>query len=290
MSSNKAPQTGKLNNMMTILVIALLISNVFLLWNVNSSRNKTTNGTNQTAATAPSSKSAKSSTAKSTTNGSKAVSETPQSSSDVDKLYADVIDKIQEPSNFKKRKVATIIPQEALYILRNNPAVVFLDLRTLSEFKMGHAPLALNFPLYSVDSKTGKYALYKPFIKNLQTKVASKEWTYKTPIILIDSNGTRSAQAGAIMQGSGFQELYVVTGGYDGFNDTSNQKLENQIVGPKSLRELTRNFDGVWKVDESGHSDPQIGWIELGFPILSGSTIEEVLTIPGMDSKEDKKP
>lgn len=287
MSTNQPQSSSKNSNMMTILVIALLISNVFLLWNVHTmNSNKQSTPVNQPGVShgsnpAPNNPSAP-------TNGKATNSSANTTNADFDRLYATVLPKLQAPSNLKKRKVITIIPQEALYILRNTPGVVFLDVRTIEEFKTGHAPLALNFPLYSLDPKSGKYVLYKPFIKNLKSKVDAKEWTFKTPIILIDSNGARSAQAGAILQGKGFQEVYVTAGGYDGFNENSNQKKENQIIGPKSLREYTRNFEGVWVVDEKGNSDPQVGWKELGFPIITGSTAEEVLSIPGTNNNGKK--
>lgn len=277
----------KQNNMMTILIVALLVTNGFLMWNmVNKPKNVPSTGNQPVTATNPSNPNEKMPvTGKDSTNDTK----TPAPSSDALKPYANVIDKAQKLSVIPKRKVATILAQEALYLIKNNANVVFLDVRSIDEYKAGHAPLSLNFPLYSIDEKSGKYRLNKPFIQDLQSKVTSKQWSYKTPILLIDSNGTRSVQAGAIMQGNSFQEVYVITGGYDGFNKDNLSKPENKLVGPKSLREMTRNFVGIWLVDEKGESEAQPGWIELGFPIITGSTENEMLSIPSQTGLNNLK-
>ncbi len=277
----------KQNNMMTILLVALLVTNGFLMWNmINKPKNSAPTVNQPVTATNPSNPNEKL-----PVTGKPSTVNTPIAtpSSDALKPYASVINKAQKLSVIPKRKVATILAQEALYLIKSNANVVFLDVRSIDEYKTGHAPLSLNFPLYSIDVKSGKLKMNKPFIQELQSKVSSKQWSYKTPIILIDSDGTRSVQAGAIMQGNSFQEVYVVAGGYDGFNKENKSKPENQLVGPKSLREMTRNFVGIWLVDEKGESEAQPGWIELGFPIITGSTEAELLTIPAQTGLNNPK-
>lgn len=63
---------------------------------------------------------------------------------------------------------------------------ILVDVRSAREFKDGHAPVARNIPLDSLDRRTGTLSA-------------------QTPIVTICHSGVRSAQAARLLSGKGFQ-------------------------------------------------------------------------------------
>jgi len=72
--------------------------------------------------------------------------------------------------------------------------VQFIDVRTVEEYKSGHAPKAVNMPLDSLD---------KEFTKLDKSK----------PVYVICQTGRRSQKASEMLKQADFKDVYNVTGG-----------------------------------------------------------------------------
>jgi rhodanese-related sulfurtransferase len=72
--------------------------------------------------------------------------------------------------------------------------VQFIDVRTDSEYKSGHAPKALNMPLDALDGELAKLDKEKP-------------------VYVICQTGRRSQTAAETLKKAGFTDVYNITGG-----------------------------------------------------------------------------
>lgn len=72
--------------------------------------------------------------------------------------------------------------------------VQFIDVRTIEEYKSGHAPKAINLPLDSLEQNISKLDKSKP-------------------VYLICQTGRRSQKGAEILQKNGFKDLYNIEGG-----------------------------------------------------------------------------
>ena len=72
--------------------------------------------------------------------------------------------------------------------------VQFIDVRTVEEYKSGHAPKVINMPLDDLEKEMAKLDKTKP-------------------VYLICQTGRRSQKGAEILQKQGFKQLYNITGG-----------------------------------------------------------------------------
>ncbi len=73
-------------------------------------------------------------------------------------------------------------------------SVQFVDVRTVEEYKSGHAPKAVNLPLEELENALAKLDKDKP-------------------VYVICQTGRRSQKGAEILNQAGFKEVYNVTGG-----------------------------------------------------------------------------
>jgi rhodanese-related sulfurtransferase len=81
--------------------------------------------------------------------------------------------------------------------LINQDKAVIVDVRPANEFAQGHMPGALNFPLSELPLKVGQLNKY-------QSKT----------VVLVCASGTQSRRARAQLKKIGFNEVYVLNGGF----------------------------------------------------------------------------
>lgn len=82
-------------------------------------------------------------------------------------------------------------------LLREDPAVRVLDVRTGGEFESRHIPGAYNVPLDTLSEHAGEFA------------------DLERPIVLVCRSGARATKAHVSLNGAGLPRLYVLDGGLD---------------------------------------------------------------------------
>ncbi|NOR79275.1 MAG: rhodanese-like domain-containing protein [Methyloprofundus sp.] len=99
------------------------------------------------------------------------------------------------------RKYQTISPMLTVTKLNTgNPIIV--DVREIGEFKKGHIADAIHIPVGSLESQIKKIELYK-----------------KDDVIVICHTGTRSATACATLTKQGFENIFLMTGGMQSWEE-----------------------------------------------------------------------
>lgn len=94
------------------------------------------------------------------------------------------------PEKAEIKQVSVEQTKEA--VAKNN--VQFIDVRTVEEYKSGHAPNAVNLPLEGLENEFAKLDKDKP-------------------VYVICQTGRRSQKGAEILNQAGFKEVYNVTGG-----------------------------------------------------------------------------
>lgn len=84
----------------------------------------------------------------------------------------------------------------------NEDNVLIIDVREPTEFSPSHIENAINTPLSSLKEQLGKLEAHK-----------------KTPVLIVCQSGTRSASAGKILTKAGFEQVFVMTGGMQLWED-----------------------------------------------------------------------
>lgn len=82
-----------------------------------------------------------------------------------------------------------ISPEKTLEVLRDNPDVKFIDVRTRLEFENMNIPHSINIPI-------------EEFV-GIEERIVDKN----TLIILFSQNGGRSAKAGSILLSKGYKKV-----------------------------------------------------------------------------------
>ncbi len=114
------------------------------------------------------------------------------------------------------------LTNEKLTQLLHRDDVVLIDIRTPEEWKeTGIVPKSKRITFYFEDAEGDRY-MNPQFVKQLK----SAGVTEKTPIILICANGNRSVVAFNFLDDLGFEEIYNVTKGTNGWLK-SGRKLIN---------------------------------------------------------------
>lgn len=108
---------------------------------------------------------------------------------------------IQDIIEASVRKYQTISPMLTVTKLNSgNPVIV--DVREASEFKKGHIADAIHIPVASLDNQIKKIELYK-----------------QDDVIVVCHTGTRSAMACSKLSKLGFENVYLMTGGMQSWED-----------------------------------------------------------------------
>ncbi len=109
--------------------------------------------------------------------------------------FQDIIKKV-------KSEIREVQPNEARKMTQQNPAIVMVDVREADEWEGGIAPGALT--------------IQRGFLElDIEDSVTDKN----TPIIAYCAGGTRSALAAKTLQDMGYQTVYSMAGGFNGWKD-----------------------------------------------------------------------
>ncbi|MGL6104523.1 rhodanese-like domain-containing protein [Romboutsia sp.] len=98
-------------------------------------------------------------------------------------------------SLFGNKQYTDINGNELQKMIKENKALLILDVRTVDEFRSGHIPNAKNIPVQELNSKVNTLEVYK-----------DKE------IVVYCASGGRSASAANILAKNGFNKIYNLGG------------------------------------------------------------------------------
>lgn len=102
---------------------------------------------------------------------------------------------IQELFDAALKKFSAVSPLLAVTKMNDSDTVV-IDVREPEEFLKGHIENAINAPLGNLPAHLPKLEAHK-----------------NKPVLIACQNGTRSASAGKILTKAGFEQVFVITGG-----------------------------------------------------------------------------
>lgn len=109
---------------------------------------------------------------------------------------------------------------EAFEIMKNDPNVIYLDVRSVPEFEQGHPEKARNIPI--IDLVPGMGMVPNPDF----TKVVEANIPKDATILVGCKSGGRSARAIEIMAQMGYQNLTNVRTGFVGSMDMAGRLTE----------------------------------------------------------------
>ena len=109
--------------------------------------------------------------------------------------------------------IKEITPQQAHDILKADPSVIYIDVRTEREFTNGHPQGAVNIPVALPDPARGM-AMNPDFVK-----VVEANFPHDKKIIVGCQAGPRSSAAAGLLQQAGFQDISNMLGGFGGMRD-----------------------------------------------------------------------
>jgi rhodanese-related sulfurtransferase len=93
----------------------------------------------------------------------------------------------------EKAEIKQVSVEQANEVVAKNN-VQFIDVRTVEEYKSGHATKAVNMPLDGLENELAKLDKNKP-------------------VYVICQSGKRSQKGSEILNQAGFKEVYNITGG-----------------------------------------------------------------------------
>lgn len=108
---------------------------------------------------------------------------------------------IQELLDTAFKKFSPISPLLAVAKM-NDSETVIIDVREPNEFSQSHIENAINSPLSKLPEQLGKLEPYK-----------------KKPVLIACQTGTRAASAAKILTKAGFEQIFVITGGMQSWED-----------------------------------------------------------------------
>lgn len=117
--------------------------------------------------------------------------------------------------------------RETMELVGKNPSgVLFLDVRTPAEVMFIGMPtstdanvpymLTPEFPVWDAAKSTLKLEANPDFVAAVRRRLAAKELTPDSPVVLMCRSGDRSAAAVNLLADSGFKTVYTVVDGFEG--------------------------------------------------------------------------
>ncbi|SDV48251.1 rhodanese-like domain-containing protein [Chitinasiproducens palmae] len=97
------------------------------------------------------------------------------------------------------RRGRGIAVTEATQLINRRNALI-VDVRDAAAYQSGHLPQARHLPFEEVSAKAPQFAKNK-----------------NHPVLLVDENGRRAAQAEALFKNAGYAEVFVLQGGLVGW-------------------------------------------------------------------------
>ncbi len=124
--------------------------------------------------------------------------------------------------------VQPLTPQEVQELFKTNPAAVYVDVRTVSEFAAGHPRgKIVNIPILFRHPTTNENYPNTSFLEVVQSLYASD-----APLIVGCEKGPRAQQAAEQLRQVGYTNVSIMPDGYTGWRE---QKLQT----------TTDNRDGI---------------------------------------------
>ncbi len=123
---------------------------------------------------------------------------------------------IQELFDTAFKKFGNVSPLLAVAKMNDTDTLV-IDVRDEPDFIQGHIEQAINMPL-------GK----------LPERLASLEEHKNKPILIACQTGTRSASAGKVLTKAGFEQVFVITGGMQAWQN--DYKLPVKITSKNKIK------------------------------------------------------
>jgi rhodanese-related sulfurtransferase len=102
---------------------------------------------------------------------------------------------IQELFDTAFKKFGSVSPLLAVAKM-NDGNTTIIDVREPQEFAQSHIESAVNIPLSRLPEQLSKLEAHK-----------------KDPVLIVCQNGTRSPSAGKVLTKAGFEQVFVITGG-----------------------------------------------------------------------------
>ncbi|MGZ8162370.1 MAG: rhodanese-like domain-containing protein [Methylobacter sp.] len=102
---------------------------------------------------------------------------------------------IQELFDTAFKKFGSVSPLLAVAKM-NDGNTTIIDVREPQEFVQSHIETAVNIPLSRLPEQLSKLEAHK-----------------KDPVLIVCQNGTRSSSAGKLLTKTGFEQVFVITGG-----------------------------------------------------------------------------
>lgn len=111
-----------------------------------------------------------------------------------------------------------LAPEEAWALVRENPGVRLLDIRSQAEWELvGRIPGAIEIEYRTYPG----WQLNRDFIDLARQKTRGAE-----ALLLLCRSGVRSREAAEILAGSGFKRVFNVLEGFEGEKDASGQRQQ----------------------------------------------------------------
>jgi len=110
--------------------------------------------------------------------------------------------------------IKQINPTQAQETMSKDPAVIYLDVRTVPEFTAGHPQKGINIPVIFFNQATGQPAPNHDFLKVVEANIP-KDAT----VIVGCQAGGRSQRAAEMMAQAGYANVSNMQGGFGGGQD-----------------------------------------------------------------------
>lgn len=144
------------------------------------------------------------------------------------------VDAVAKPSLEGADKPATVTARQAFDLVTRNADIVLVDVRTFGETVFTgvptqiyrHVPYLFDDDMHEFDARNGRYKLVpnSDFPKAMEDLVSGLKGGKSASIILICSVGERSARAAEYLARLGFENVYSVADGIDGFDSRGGER------------------------------------------------------------------
>ena len=110
--------------------------------------------------------------------------------------------------------IQQITAEEAHTLMSKDTSIIYLDVRTVTEFEAGHPPAALNIPVVVPNPAIRKMSPNADFLPTVEANVPKD-----TTIIVGCMSGGRSQYAAEVLEDAGYQRIANMQGGFGGARD-----------------------------------------------------------------------
>jgi rhodanese-related sulfurtransferase len=116
--------------------------------------------------------------------------------------------------------IQQISAEEAHTLMTQDPNIIYLDVRTVTEFEAGHPPAALNIPVVVPNPAIRKMTPNPGFLPTVEASLHKD-----AKIIVGCMSGGRSQYAAEVLEDAGYQNVANMQGGFGGARDQMGRLL-----------------------------------------------------------------